>query len=261
MRGVMAATGDDSATRQVTGGPDEFVGYIDSARDRLWLKVPWFSAEQSAPRSIFDSLLRAVERQVDVRVLLRPEGSNTATIQRLAAGAIPTRMVRYLHEKELLVDERVVAFSSNFTQPELTRNSNVSYSIPSLADRQAAEDAFLAVWDLDVGSTVAGEAKEIDAGQVVPSDLLRPLGRLRLNPLQAMALPAVFGSDRSLLVTAPTGSGKTVVGEAALLKATLHEHGKGVYLTPARALTKEIGAKLGAVEGVGTQGGHADRRC
>lgn len=50
----------------------------------------------------------------------------------------------------------------------------------------------------------------------------------------------VFGGDAALVVTAPTGSGKTMIGEASVLKAIRLQQRKAVYITPFRALTREL---------------------
>jgi ATP-dependent RNA helicase HelY len=58
-----------------------------------------------------------------------------------------------------------------------------------------------------------------------------------LDPFQVRALDALDG-DRSVLVAAPTGSGKTVVAEYAVAKA-LAEGGKAFYTTPLKALSNQ----------------------
>ena len=47
-----------------------------------------------------------------------------------------------------------------------------------------------------------------------------------------------------MMITAPTGAGKTLIGEAAVLKAVLLDKRKAVIISPARALTKELGGTL-----------------
>src|SRR5690349_18139749 len=56
-------------------------------------------------------------------------------------------------------------------------------------------------------------------------------------PVQEQAIGRIFAGD-SVLVTVPTGTGKTLMAKAALHKAV----GKGqraIYTTPLRALTEE----------------------
>ena len=66
----------------------------------------------------------------------------------------------------------------------------------------------------------------------------------KLNPLQSLcARHALYGKE-NLLVIAPTGSGKTLVGILALLSAAICQDAKAVWLVPSRALAKEITEKI-----------------
>ncbi|HSK90793.1 MAG TPA: DEAD/DEAH box helicase [Euzebyales bacterium] len=58
-----------------------------------------------------------------------------------------------------------------------------------------------------------------------------------LDDFQVEAI-AALESDRSVLVAAPTGSGKTIVGEFATW-AALRDHGKCFYTTPIKALSNQ----------------------
>ncbi|HEY1379792.1 MAG TPA: DEAD/DEAH box helicase [Gemmataceae bacterium] len=57
-------------------------------------------------------------------------------------------------------------------------------------------------------------------------------------PLQEEAVLAYFTSDRGVLVTAPTGTGKTLIAQAALFEA-LHTGTVAYYTTPLIALTEQ----------------------
>src|SRR5207249_11119056 len=103
------------ATRRTTHDATTFERYlegaIDCAEERAWLKVPWFASEHQAAKPILRALIKAArDRKLDVRVIVRPEASNTVTMQSLAGARIPTRTQRYLHEKELLIDDRLISF-------------------------------------------------------------------------------------------------------------------------------------------------------
>ncbi|MBD3406881.1 MAG: DEAD/DEAH box helicase [Candidatus Lokiarchaeota archaeon] len=69
--------------------------------------------------------------------------------------------------------------------------------------------------------------------------------------VQDDAINAGILEGKSIMVSSPTGSGKTLVGEIALLRATLDSK-KGLYLVPLRALAVQIAKILD--ERYGTQG-------
>src|ERR1700755_850517 len=57
-------------------------------------------------------------------------------------------------------------------------------------------------------------------------------------PVQDLALAAWFESEKGILVCAPTGTGKTLIAEAALFEA-LHTGTRAYYTTPLIALTEQ----------------------
>ncbi len=67
---------------------------------------------------------------------------------------------------------------------------------------------------------------------------LKAKGITRLTPPQADSLRAGLLKWKNLLVVAPTASGKTLIGELALVNAALNG-GIGVYTTPLKALASE----------------------
>ncbi|MCP8305194.1 MAG: DEAD/DEAH box helicase, partial [archaeon] len=70
-------------------------------------------------------------------------------------------------------------------------------------------------------------------------DLIESLGYSTLYPPQEEAVKAGVLDGRSLLLTTPTASGKTLVAMLAAGKTVLEGLGKVVYLTPLRALANE----------------------
>ena len=60
----------------------------------------------------------------------------------------------------------------------------------------------------------------------------------KLNPVQKQAVEKGLFTDKNLVVVAPTASGKTLVGEMALVKKA-YEKKIGLYLVPLRALASE----------------------
>lgn len=73
-----------------------------------------------------------------------------------------------------------------------------------------------------------------------------------LNPIQTQLFFPLYHTDENVLVGAPTGSGKTVLAELAMLRVfRLHPQLKVVYVAPYKALVKERlkdwGARLGMI--------------
>ena len=69
---------------------------------------------------------------------------------------------------------------------------------------------------------------------------LASTGLTSLYPTQALALEAgLLSTSESMVVAAPTASGKTLIAEMAILKTLLERTGKVIYLVPLRALAGE----------------------
>ncbi|MBN3296912.1 U520 helicase, partial [Amia calva] len=61
------------------------------------------------------------------------------------------------------------------------------------------------------------------------------------NPIQTQVFNAVYNSDDNVFVGAPTGSGKTICAEFAILRMLLQNaEGRCVYITPMEALAEQV---------------------
>jgi len=82
--------------------------------------------------------------------------------------------------------------------------------------------------------------------ELLPDPIRRVLesrGIKSLTPPQAEALKAGLLNGISIVVAAPTASGKTLIGEIALVNAALKGL-KGVYVSPLKALAYEKFSEL-----------------
>jgi len=114
-----------------------------------------------------------------------------------------------------------------------------------------ARDAFEVIWDAHGDDLSGSEPPYVPASELVPGEWLGYLPYATLNPAQAQAAPLVLGTNDHLVVTAPTGAGKTVVGMLAVLRAILAEGRKAAWLVPQRSLTDELDRELEAWRGKG----------
>ncbi len=80
--------------------------------------------------------------------------------------------------------------------------------------------------------------------------LLRKRGVRELNIIQKTAVEKGLFSRRNILVSSPTASGKTLVGEMALVK-NIAEKNMGIYLVPLRALASEKYNEMKVLEEIG----------
>ncbi len=79
----------------------------------------------------------------------------------------------------------------------------------------------------------------------VPDNVTRILEEVGVTPrgIQIQAIDAGLLHGESILVTSPTGSGKTLIGEMGLLRAVLAGR-RGLYLVPLRALAHQVARSL-----------------
>ncbi|QKQ99109.1 DEAD/DEAH box helicase [Metallosphaera tengchongensis] len=89
--------------------------------------------------------------------------------------------------------------------------------------------------------------------------ILKRRGIVSLNPVQSEAVEKGLLEGKRLLLTSPTGSGKTLIAELGMLSHLMRGERRAVYVTPLRALTSEkfvtfkdweaLGIKVGMTSG------------
>ncbi|ABK78334.1 superfamily II helicase [Cenarchaeum symbiosum A] len=81
-------------------------------------------------------------------------------------------------------------------------------------------------------------------------EFLEGEGYKKLYPPQAAAAKAGLTDGKSVLVSAPTASGKTLIAAIAMISHLSRNRGKAVYLSPLRALAAEKFAEFGKIGGI-----------
>ena len=106
---------------------------------------------------------------------------------------------------------------------------------------EASTAAFAVTWDALTAQITQVEYE--DASEHIPEDLAACLPYPTVNPAQAQAAPYIMG-DRPVMVVAPTGAGKTIIGMMAASKEIKHNGRKAAWLVPQRTLTAELDRDL-----------------
>ncbi len=196
-----------------------------------------------------DTPVPAQPAGADVRVLLPLAPEFAGLCAHLQAAGVPFRQVRYWCEAERIStvgpQGQLVPLRVTAELPAIT-NTVRHQTTPVLGwPAAAARDAFELMWDVHAEPQDFGW-EPVDAAHLVPDEWGQYLPYPTLNPVQAPAVPTVLATKAHVVLTAPTGAGKTVVGMLAALKAILAEHRKAAWLVPQRSLTDELDRDLAA---------------
>jgi helicase len=194
--------------------------------------------------------LPLVPPDTDLRVLVPGTDEFAPRAEELAAAGVRLRQVKYLLEDEVITASRehqeVVSRVCGLTRPY-----RGTYTTATGSAVRTAREAFHLMWQdgEPVGmqpSAEATEATTTPAGTLVPAELAPFLPYRTLNQAQAEVVPEILGHDQNLLVVAPTGAGKTVMGMVAALRAIRQQGRKAAWLVPQRSLADELDRELEA---------------
>ena len=107
------------------------VTMLDGARVEVLAAVAFVSA---SPPPVFDHLLAAADRGVQVRLLFRADNLTGDLVQSLQSRGVDFRTLTDLHAKFLITDTTAMNGSANFTDASANRASEVGtfFSEPSL---------------------------------------------------------------------------------------------------------------------------------
>ncbi len=197
---------------------------IHDARTRAWLKI----SDPERPVPTVDA---------GTRVLLPVDDRFDALADKVTGAGGQVRRVRYLIEDEEIAGTHALGWACRLIRPYRGQPTRVTGAAAA-----AARAAFDLMWQDH--APAAEPVPRVDEPTEVPADLAAFLPFPALNPAQREALPAVLGHDRNLLVVAPTGAGKTVIGMAAALRAVIRQGRKAAWLVPQRSLTDELDREL-----------------
>ncbi|WP_424185071.1 DEAD/DEAH box helicase [Actinokineospora sp. G85] len=193
----------------------------------------------------------------DVRVLLPLGPEFDALRARLTDAGIAWRQVRHWIEDEVV---STVGMGGELAPLQVrTKLPPVGSHDPHGADdiqvgraAVAARDAFDMVWQVHDAPATA-EWTSVAAADLVPPEWVPYLPFPTFNPAQAQAAPVIADSRDHVLVTAPTGAGKTVIGMLAVVKALIAQGRKAAWLVPQRSLTDELERELRSWRDLGLQ--------
>jgi helicase len=217
---------------------------VNLARGRLWIAVPWVYTRTNNPW-LLSFIQRVADLSarggVDVRAYLRPSQNNSYAANVWAKAGVrvvqSTARTRYLHSKAILSDDAALVLTANLTDTDLFRNTN---HLSIERDRSAVDAAVASLLLLEEDTPEESDHVEFSrTEELVPANIHRLLGVDRLNPMQAGAVRKVLHEHRNLVVAAPTGAGKTLVAEVALLQEAIDRGRTGVYLAPMRSIASE----------------------
>jgi helicase len=203
-----------------------------------------------------------VPPDTDLRVLLPDTEDFAAAAAEFSAAGAQVRRVKYLLEDEAISASRehreVISRVCGLSIPYRGTYTKATGSAVA-----AARDAFALMWQdaepfgpppaEEASEAKASEAKasqaraseaETSAAAVVTEELAPFLPYRTLNQAQAEVVPEILGHDRNLLVVAPTGAGKTVMGMVAALRAVVQQGRKAAWLVPQRSLADELDGEL-----------------
>lgn len=162
---------------------------------------------------------------------------------KLESGGVSVRRVPYLLEDEHLGATSANSLSAESRECHLSRPRRHVLTRRSGTPAQAAKDAFDTTWNAWAPAEPAAHSYT-PVEQLLPEQWAKYFPHPQLNPAQTQAVPQVLDSDDNLLVVAPTGAGKTVIGMTAALRAILGQRRKAAWLVPQRSLTDELDRDL-----------------
>ncbi len=178
-----------------------------------------------------------------VRVLLSADPALDPLAGKLDGSGASVRRLPYLLEDEHIGVSAAEDRWAETRECHLNRPRRHVLARRSGRHAQSAEEAFDAMWQ--AWTPAAPRAQPATpVAHLAPPEWAGYFPYPEFNPAQAQAVPDVLGGDDNLLIVAPTGAGKTVIGMTAALHAILGQGRKAAWLVPQRSLTDELDRDL-----------------
>lgn len=186
------------------------------------------------------------EPGVQLRVMLPVGGAFDRLAGKLEGDGAEVRRVRYLIEDELIDGSRsldgVGPWRAETQNCRLLRPLGRAPHRAEGAVAVAAAEAFDEMWQAHAPTPPAPGAVPVE--HLLPPEWRDYFPYPDFNPAQAEAVPVLLGGDDNVIVVAPTGAGKTIIGMAAGLHTVLRQGRKAAWLVPQRSLTDELDRDL-----------------
>lgn len=190
-----------------------------------------------------DAEIPEIDDHIDMRAIVSADAGLNPIADKLSQAGAHVRRMDYLVEDEEIYGDGDGSELADSRECHLNRPRKGVRARSSGAAAKVARAAFEADWQavgVDVSDRPAGQPVE----RLVPAQWADYFTYPSFNPAQAQAVPEIIGSDENLVVVAPTGSGKTVIGMTAALKVVLGTGRKAAWLVPQRSLTDELDRDL-----------------
>lgn len=164
-------------------------------------------------------------------------------VAQCAAKGVHVRTGRFRYETEKVIHRRTRSGVQADYPEVLIDAAHIGppgeFATPDVVEASTA--AFAVTWDALTAEIAQAEYEEASAH--IPEDLAACLPYPTVNLAQAQAAPYIMG-DQPVMVVAPTGAGKTVIGMMAASKEIKHNGRKAAWLVPQRTLTAELDRDL-----------------
>lgn len=178
-----------------------------------------------------------------MRALLSADARLDPLARKIESLGGSVRRVRYLVEDEHIATPSAGILSVESRECHLSRPRRPVVVHRSGVQARSAKDAFDLTWQAWAPARPATPSST-PIGRLLPGDWANYFPHPEFNPAQTQAAPHVLGSEANLLVVAPTGAGKTVIGMTAALRAIRGQKRKAAWLVPQRSLTDELDRDL-----------------